>query len=129
MLFTCLYIFYLYLYLINIQFFDYPDFQLSGLFTDVPMSPGIKSRFDCTSFKVASKGPFTRTRVVCQGWVVQRWVKFNARLRKNYCSNLFSKEKMTDHTKYCSDFPRNILVSPKFTDQIRLFKVGNKTMG
>ena len=26
-------------YLINIHIFDYPDSQLSGLFTEVPMSP------------------------------------------------------------------------------------------
>ena len=34
LLFTC----YLYLHLINIRFFDYPDSRLFGLFTEVPMS-------------------------------------------------------------------------------------------
>ena len=33
------YISYLHLYLINIHIFDYPDSRLSGLFTEVPMSP------------------------------------------------------------------------------------------
>ena len=32
-------IFYLHLYLIKIHIFDYPDSRLSGLFTEVPMSP------------------------------------------------------------------------------------------
>ena len=32
-------IFYLHLYIINTHIFDYPDSRLSGLFTEVPMSP------------------------------------------------------------------------------------------
>ena len=39
MMFSLLYTFYLYFYLINIHIFGYPDSRLSGLFTEVPTSP------------------------------------------------------------------------------------------
>ena len=63
-----------------------------------------------------------------QGWVVQRWVKVNSGLSKNYSSICFSNEKISVLIKYRSEFFREKLVHPKFTAQIRLFKVGNKTM-
>ena len=39
MMFSLLYTFCLHFYLINIHIFDFPDSQLSGLFTAVPTSP------------------------------------------------------------------------------------------
>ena len=59
-----------------------------------------------------------------QGWVVQRWVKFNPGLSKSYSSY----EKITVLINYCSsNFPRKTLVDPKFTDQIHRCNIGNKT--
>ena len=52
-------------------------------------------------------GKWLRSR--CTYWaelVVQRWVKFNPRLSKNYSCNCLSKQKITVLIKYCSDFPR-----------------------
>ena len=52
-------------------------------------------------------------------WVVQRWVKFNPELSKNYCSNCFFNEKITLLIQYCFDFPwKKIVDNPKFTDLI-----------
>ena len=39
MMFSLLNTFCLHFFLINIHIFDYPDSRLSGLFTEVPMSP------------------------------------------------------------------------------------------
>ena len=61
-----------------------------------------------------------------QGWVVQRWVKFNPGLSENYSSNCFSQEKITVLIKFFSDFPRTKLVNPKFTGQFRLEKLETK---
>ena len=64
--------------------------------------------------------------LIPQGWIVQSWVKFNPGLSKNYRSNLFSQEKITDLIKYFSEFPRKKLVNwkklvnPKFIGQFRL---------
>ena len=58
-------------------------------------------------------------KCISQGRVVQRLVKFNPGLNKNYGS-ICSKEKITVLIKYCLDFPRKKLVNNKFTDQIRL---------
>ena len=60
-----------------------------------------------------------------QGCVVQRCVKFNPGLSKNYSSN-FSQEKITVLIKYFSDFPKKKLVISKFAAQFRLWKVDNK---
>ena len=54
------------------------------------------------------------------GWGVQRWVKFNPGLSKNYSRNYLSKEKITVLIKYCVDFHRKKLVNSKFTGQFRL---------
>ena len=64
-----------------------------------------------------------------QGWVVQRWDKFNSGLSKNYCSYCFSKKKISISYKIRPGFSNEKLVNPKFTDQIRPCKVGNNTMG
>ena len=60
---------------------------------------------------------------------IPRWVRFNPGLGKNYNSSFFAKEKITVLIEYCSDFPRKKLVNPRFRGRIRLFKIGNKTMG
>ena len=64
-----------------------------------------------------------------QGWVVQRWVKFNPGLSENYSSNCFCQEKIVGFIRYHSHLRRKKIVNPKFSNRIRLFKVGNKNMG
>ena len=61
--------------------------------------------------------------------VVQRWVKFNPGLSKNYRSNCFSKEKIGVLIIYFSDFPWKKFVNVKLTYQICFFKAGNRTVG
>ena len=39
-------------------------------------------------------------KIIDVGWVVQRWVKFNAWLTKIYGSNCFSKEKIMVFRKF-----------------------------
>ena len=66
--------------------------------------------------------------IIDLGWVVQRWVRLNSGLSKNNSCNCFSKEKVVALIKYNLDFSRKKLVNSKFTDPIRLCKVGNKAM-
>ena len=54
---------------------------------------------------------------------------FQGQLSKNYSGICFSKQKIRFLIKYCPNFPREKLVNPKFSDQIRLCKFKNKIMG
>ena len=91
--------------------------------------PRITNVFDCRS---RERKFYRLTKIIDltnQGWVVQRRVTFYPGLRKSYSNTGFSQEIFTVLIKQCSGFPREKLVNPKFSNQIRLCKVGNKTMG
>ena len=76
--------------------------------------------------KLALNCPGWVKYVNLQGWVVQRWVKFNPGFSKNYSSNCFIKKKDYGSYKIPFRFSLQKLVNPKFTGQILTCKIGNK---
>ena len=73
--------------------------------------------------------PLKKSQHILKGCIVQRWVEFNPGYLKITAAITSLWKNNIVLIKYCSAFPRKKLVNPKFTDQIRLCKVGNKTMG
>ena len=51
-------------YLINIHIFDYPDSRLSGLFTEVPMSPDNRGSTVLKRNRISQHGALARSELI-----------------------------------------------------------------